>query len=373
MIRLLFIVMLSMIFLGCGATNAGNNAVGKTKPETRVETLDDKADKILSNMKLSEKVGQMVMTGVIGEDITDDSRFILQQYHIGGVIFFDRNMKNPEQVKKFIADLKAAGDNKAPMLFALDEEGGLVSRMKDGLTAPPPAETLGNAGDPSKSYVYMKKTADEMKTMGFNVNFAPVADLALNKNRSFSSDGKIVTLFTNETIKAINDAGLIGTLKHFPGLGGATVDTHTRTAIVNKTKEELLNNDLLPYINANKDYNYFIMVGHATYPALDSVPASVSKAIVTDLLRGELKYDGVVVTDDLNMGAITMYSMEERALKAVDAGVDIILSCHEYEMTEKMYLTILDAVEKGKISEERINQSVKRILKAKIRMQDNNK
>lgn len=371
MIRLLFIVMLSAIFLGCGASNAENVPINKNNVPT--ETLDDKAEKIMSNMKLSEKVGQMVMTGVIGENITDDSRFILTQYHIGGVIFFDRNMKNPEQVKKFISDLKAAGDKKAPMLFALDEEGGLVSRMTDGLTAPPPAETLGQTGNPSQSYAYMKKTADEMKAMGFNVNFAPVADLALNKNRSFSTNGQTVTLFTNETIKAINDAGLIGTLKHFPGLGGATVDTHSGTAVVNKSKEELLNNDLLPYINANKDNNYFIMVGHGTYPAFDNEPASVSKAIVSDFLRKELKYDGVVVTDDFNMGAITMYSIEDRALKAVNAGADIILSCHEYAMTEKMYLAILDAAEKGDISEERINQSVKRIVKAKLKLQENNK
>lgn len=370
-LQFLFIVILSAIFLGCGATNTGK---AKTdNPSAKAETLDDRAEKILSSMKLSEKVGQMVMTGVIGEDITDDSRFVLQQYHIGGVIFFDRNMKNPEQVKKFIANLKAAGNNKVPMLFALDEEGGLVTRMKDGLTPPPPAETLGQTGEPEKSYAAMKKTADEMKAMGFNLNFAPVADLALDKNRSFSADGKTVTLFTNETIRAINDAGLIGALKHFPGLGGATVDTHKGTAVVGKTKEELLNDDLLPYINANNDYNYFIMVGHGTYPALDEVPASISKEIVTNLLRNELGIDKVVVTDDLNMGAITMYSDEERALRAINAGVDMILSCHEYEMTQKMYLAILDAAEKGKISEERINQSVRRIIKAKLRIENNNK
>ncbi|MBO6304774.1 MAG: beta-N-acetylhexosaminidase [Selenomonadaceae bacterium] len=364
MIRIILIITLSLLCLGCGATGAKTTAT-----TAHTETIDDKAEKILSSMKLSEKIGQMVMMGVHGEDITDDSRFLLQQYHIGGVIFFDRNMKNPAQVKKFIANLKAAGDKKAPMLFALDEEGGLVARMKDGLTAPPPAGDIGKTGDPSVSYSAMKKTADEMKAIGFNVNFAPVADLALNKNRSFSTDGKTVALFTNETIRAINDGGLIGTLKHFPGLGGATVDTHKGTAVVNKTKAELLANDLLPYINANHDYNYFIMVGHGTYPALDELPAGFSKAIVTDLLRGELKYDGVVVTDDLNMGAITMFNEEERAVRAINAGVDIILSCHDYKMTEKMYLAILDAAEKGEITENRINQSVKRILKAKIRLE----
>lgn len=365
MIRIIFMVTLSLLCLGCGATGAG-----KTDTAAQTETVDDKTEKLLSTMKLSEKIGQMVMMGVHGEDITDDSRFLLHQYHIGGVIFFDRNMKNPAQVKQFIANLQEAGDKKAPMLFALDEEGGLVARMKNGLTAPPPAGDIGKAGGPTLAYSTMKTTADEMKAMGFNVNFAPVADLALNKNRSFASDGKTVTLFTNETLRAINDGGLIGTLKHFPGLGGATVDTHKGTAVVNKTKAELLSNDLLPYINADRNYNYFIMVGHGTYPALDELPASVSKAIITNLLRGELKYDGVVVTDDLNMGAITMFSEEERALKAIDAGVDIILSCHDYAMTEKMYLTILNAVEKGKISEKRINESVKRILKAKIRMEN---
>lgn len=373
MIRLLFIVMLSALFLGCGATNAEKPVTNAPKAEVKVETIDDKAEKILASMKLSEKIGQMVMTGVLGDKIDDNSRFILQHYHIGGVIFFDRNMNNPKQVEKFISDLKEAGDSKAPMLFALDEEGGLVSRMKNGLTAPPEAKVLGASSDTKAAYNSMKITADEMKAMGFNVNFAPVADLALDKNRSYSSNGETVTLFTNETIRAINDAGLIGTLKHFPGLGGATVDTHKQTAVVNKTKEQLLQNDLIPYIKANKNYNYFIMVGHGTYPALDNVPASISKVIVTDLLRNELNYDGVIITDDLAMGAINMYSVEERALKAINAGVDIILSCHEYDMTRKMYLAILDAAENGKISEDRINQSVKRILKAKLNLQNNNK
>lgn len=372
MIRLIIMITISIFCIGCSFIDAGN-AKNITAPSETTETIDEKAEKILSNMKLSEKIGQMVMIGVYGEDANDDSKFILHQYHIGGVLLFDRNMKNPAQVKKLIANLKAAGDKKAPMFFGLDEEGGAVARMRDGLTPPPSAASIGATGDPSQAYKAMKLTADEMREMGFNLDFAPVADLALDRERSYSANPQTVASFTNEAIRALNDAKLIGTLKHFPGLGGATVDTHKGTAVVTKTKDELLKNDLIPYINVNKDYNYFIMVGHGTYTALDSEPASISKAIITGVLRNELKYDGVVITDDLNMGAITMYGEEERALRAIDAGCDIILSCHDYQMSEKMYLALLNAAENGKLSKERIDKSVKRILKAKLKLEDNNK
>lgn len=378
--RFITIATVSFMCFGCSFTKAEDNAQNNNKKNIEVsetlnkaEIIDDKVEKILSTMKTSEKIGQMVMIGLYGEDVNDDSKFLLHQYHIGGIIFFERNMKNPEQVKKFIANLKAAGDKKAPMLFALDEEGGIVVRMKESLTPPPSAASLGATNDPARAYTAMRPTADEMHDMGFNVDFAPVVDLNLDRGRSYSSDSNTVTNFAGEALQAINDAKLIGTLKHFPGLGGAVVDTHKGTAVVNKTKAELLQNDLIPYINMNKNYNYFIMVGHGTYPALDNSPASISKPIVTDLLRNELKYDGVVVTDDLNMGAINMYTPEERALKAIDAGCDIILSCHEYDITTKMYLALLDAAETGKLKEERINQSVRRILKAKLLLESNNK
>ncbi|MBR3623531.1 MAG: glycoside hydrolase family 3 protein, partial [Selenomonadaceae bacterium] len=353
---------------GCGAEKA-DKAVNPAKENVaeKAKTVDDKAEEIMASMTLAEKVGQMVMIGVHGEDVTDDSRFMLHQYHIGGIVLFDRNMKNAEQVKQLIDNLKKAGDKKAPMLFALDEEGGAVARMRNALTAPPEAASLGSAGDPSKAYAAMKETATEMKRIGFNVNFAPVADLALDRGRSYGNVGDKVSKFTSEACRGIADAGLIPTLKHFPGLGGATVDTHKGTAVVTKTRAELLANDLLPYKNAaNFNYPYFIMIGHGTYSDIDTLPACISNKIVTGLLRKELAYDGVAVTDDLNMGAISMYDEKERAIRAIEAGCDMILSCHEYQIGTNMYLAILDAVEKGRIKEDRINQSVKRILKAKL-------
>ncbi|MBO6178304.1 MAG: glycoside hydrolase family 3 protein [Selenomonadaceae bacterium] len=373
--RLYIVVMLFLFCLfsvtGCGAEKPNSSVKESAVTAEKQKTVDEKAEEIMASMTLAEKIGQMVMIGVHGEDITDDSRFMLHQYHIGGIVLFDRNMKNPEQVKNLIENLKKAGDKKAPMLFALDEEGGAVARMRNSLTAPPEAAALGNTGDPSKAYVAMKKTGAEMKQMGFNVNFAPVADLALDRGRSYGNVGDKVTKFTAEACRGIADAGLIPTFKHFPGLGGATVDTHKGTAIVTKTREELLANDLLPYKNAATfNYPYFIMVGHGTYSAIDDLPACISNKIVAGLLRTDLGYDGVAVTDDLNMGAISMYDEKERAILAIEAGCDMILSCHEYQISTNMYLALLDAAEKGRIKEERINQSVKRILKAKLMLKD---
>ncbi len=337
---------------------------------TAASTLDEKVDAMVASMTLKEKIGQMVMIGIHGTDVTEDSLFMLHQYHIGGIILFDRNMESQEQVKLLNAHLQEKAEEKLPLFIGVDEEGGMVARMKDQLPPPPSAQEIGDTGDPENAREWAEKTAAALKGIGFNLNFAPVADVGMERGRSFSEDPYVVADFVQAAGSGYEREHIIYCLKHFPGLGQSQTDTHKDTSVVSVSLPELRQRDLLPFrrmIAERNPADYFIMVSHAIYPALEDVPASISPVIQTDLLRKELKYDGVIITDDIAMGAVAnYYTPTELALKAVEAGTDIILSCHEYQTGTEVYLHLLDAAEKKKLSEERINESVKRILRVKL-------
>ena len=366
LLSILTMMLISVLLTACSASV-------KAPPEPKIPEdapLDQKVDAVLATMTLKEKIGQMVMIGVHGTDVTEDSLFMLHQYHIGGIILFDRNMESQEQVKMLNAHLQEQADEKVPLFIGVDEEGGLVARMKDKLPPPPAAQEIGASGTPALAGEWAVKTATALKGMGFNLNFAPVADLGMERGRSFSSDPAVVADFVRSAGKGYGQENLIFCLKHFPGLGKGEVDTHKDTAVIRASAEELREQDILPFramITEGDPADYFIMVSHAVYPALEECPASISRAIQTDLLRKELGYNGVIITDDIAMGAVSKYySPEELALKAVEAGTDIILSCHEYQTGTNVYLKLLEAAEQKKISEERINESVKRILRVKL-------
>ena len=362
-------VVLSVLVAGCTA-GTGNSSAPSQKAGAP-PSLEEKADALLASMTLKEKIGQMIMIGIHGTDVTKDSLFMLHQYHIGGIILFDRNMASQEQVKTLNAHLQENAGEKLPLFIAVDEEGGAVARMKDKLPPPPSAQEIGETGDPENARTWAVKTAQALENIGFNTNFAPVADLGTGRGRSFSDDPAIVAEFVDAAAEGYEQENLIYCLKHFPGLGRGTVDTHQDTTVVNASRQELMEWDVLPFqaiIQRRNPANYFIMVNHATFSDLDpGTPASISHVIQTDILRKELGYDGVIITDDIAMGAVAKhYSPTEIAMKAVQAGADILLSCHEYQTGTDVYLRILEAAEKGEISEERINESVRRILKVKL-------
>ena len=335
-------------------------------------STEEQTEKILASMSLSEKVGQMVMIGINETTATDDNLFMLHQYHIGGIILFDKNMQNPEQVRELTATLQREAGEKVPLFFAVDEEGGLVARMKDKLPPPPSAAEVGASGDFHLAGNLAEDISKKLLAMGFNINFAPVADLGTERGRSYSTDPAIATKHIQSAAAGYEKEGMLYCLKHFPGIGKGTVDTHIDSAVVDSSLKELEADDLIPFQTIIKEKNpadYFVMVSHVTYPQLDSgCPASLSKVIQTDVLRDKLGYKGVIITDSVSMGALSKhYSYREIGVKAVKAGADIVLINHDYPYETDLYLGMLDAAEKGEISEERINESVRRILNVKLK------
>lgn len=334
-------------------------------------TIDEKVDKIVASMSKTEKIGQMVMIGIQGTKVDDNSLYMLHQFHMGGVILFDRNMESPEQVKQLTSDLQSQSNEKVPLFIGIDEEGGDVVRMAEKLTPPPSQKEIGETGDIEQAKIWAIKTAKSLKDMGINVNFAPVADVGSNDKRSYSTDTNTVIDFVRAATKGYQQENIIYSLKHFPGIGKGKVDSHVDSSSIDVTKEILMAEDIIPFktiINENKPEDYFILVSHLKYPALDEeYPASLSSKIMTDLLRNELGYKGIIITDDMEMGAVANHNdFKTVGVNAVKAGADIVLVCHEYQHEQDVYLGLLDAVDNGEISQQRIDESVKRIVKAKL-------
>lgn len=334
-------------------------------------TIDEKVDKIVASMSKTEKIGQMVMIGIQGTKVDDNSLYMLHQFHMGGVILFDRNMESPEQVKQLASDLQTQSNEKVPLFIGVDEEGGDVVRMAEKLTPPPSQKEIGATGDIEQAKIWAIKTAKSLKEMGINVNFAPVADVGSNDNRSYSTDVNTVINFVKAAATGYQQENIIYSLKHFPGIGKGQVDSHVEISSIDASKDVLMAEDILPFktiINENKPEDYFILVSHLNYPALDEeYPASLSSKIMTDLLRNELGYKGIIITDDMEMGAVANHNdFKTVGVNAVKAGADIVLVCHEYQHEQDVYLGLLDAVDNGEISQQRIDESVKRIVKAKL-------
>lgn len=333
----------------------------------------DEVEKILQSLTLEEKLGQMMIFGFTGTTVNDDITWMLANYHAGGIILFDRNMENGEQVKALTAGLEVAANEKVPLFFAIDEEGGRVARGKEFLIPPPSQEELGLSGDSTRAYNSANSIAQELKNLGFNLNFAPVADVGINDTRYFSDNANVVADFVLQAAKGYEDAGIFYCLKHFPGIGLGQIDSHQDISTITAAREVLETEDLLPFrkvISERDNSKFMVMISHYKYSAFDAEnSATLSPVVVTEILRGELGFNGVVVTDDLGMGAVSKYHDEKSlGVQAVKAGVDIILSCHEYEKQKTLYDGIFEAVKSSEISEQRIDESVRRILKMKLGM-----
>lgn len=374
-IGIVIIIVIILAILGINNRSIFNDdeQVIQDKQQIKQEnlTIDEKVDKTVASMSQTEKLGQMVMIGIQGTKVDDDSLYMLNQYHMGGVILFDRNMDSPEQVKQLTSDLQAQSNEKVPLFIGIDEEGGDVVRMAEKLTPPPSQKEIGATGDIEQARTWAIKTAKSLKDMGINVNFAPVADVGSNDKRSYSTDTNTVIDFVRAATKGYQQENIIYSLKHFPGIGKGKVDSHVDSSNIDVVKEVLMTEDIIPFktiIDENDPNDYFILVSHLKYPALDEeYPASLSSKIMTDLLRNELGYKGIIITDDMEMGAVANHNdFRSIGVKAVKAGADIVLVCHEYEHQQEVYLGLLDAVNSGEISQERIDESVKRIIKVKL-------
>jgi beta-N-acetylhexosaminidase len=353
-----------LLFTGCGEVQ---------KVQADVMPPPDPLETKLQSMTLEEKIGQMVMIGVYGTELNDDIIYSLNQFHFGGVIFFDRNLESVAQAKKFANDIEYAANQKAPLFFALDEEGGLVARGRHFLEVAPSQEEIGYSGDYGLAKHWAKHNATILKSIGVNINFAPVADVGSRDTRSFGSDAQIVAEFVNAAAQGYEEENFLYTLKHFPGIGKSKIDPHQEISNVEDSKEILDAEDLPPFkkiIREHDNSRFMVMVGHLQYDAIDPVnSASLSPAVMTGLLRNELGFNGVVITDDLEMGAIKNNTeLSTLGVKMILAGGDIALVCHNYESQQIVYNSILNAVKRGEISEARINESVRRILKMKAHL-----
>lgn len=360
---------------GCGLHNPFTSKAEPVTYESVAQSElspEQKADKLVANMSDADKVGQLLMIGIHGTTLNDDAKFMLNEYRVGGIILFDRNMESKDQVKTLIIDINKVGKSAGltPLFLGIDQEGGAVARMDDKLIKVPPAEEVGKMPVEQASSL-AKEIGTELKDLGFNINFAPVADLGLTYGRSYSTSPDEVVRYAGAVGKAYDEAGLWYSYKHFPGIGKTDVDLHADTSIVPVSKETLLSEDtkvFVDLIKQSKPNTYTIMVSHAMYPQIDpDYPASLSKAIITDWLRKDLGYNGVVVTDDMDMGALAnYYTFGDMAVQSILAGSDILLVCHEYEHMQEAYNGLMKAVKDGRISKERLDESVKRILLMKM-------
>lgn len=359
-------------------------AVEKTEPSTKKEkgkkaaNFFDKGDNVVedlvSRMTLEEKIGQMMVVGFQSSQADNHIKTMIEDYHVGGVILYDRNMNTPSQVAALnnsLQDLAAKSKLSIPLLMSVDQEGGSIVRMKDHVSHIPSQQALGQKGGPQLVYNTAVKTGDELKSMGFHVNFAPVLDLSDEDSRSFGSDPSKATSFGGQVVSGLIESGVTPTLKHFPGNGRSSIDPHVETSSVKADQWDLENKDIYPFtqlIKTKDNSDFFVMVTHIKYPAYDKEnPASISPVIIEDLLREKLSFKGLVVTDDLEMGAVNKYfTYEDLGYKAVESGNDLLLVCHTLANQKKVFNGIRDAVKSGKLPESRVDEAVKRILAYKL-------
>ena len=349
-----------------------------TTAATQWETM---AQAMVQNLTLEEKVCQLfiatpeALTGVNRATVAGDAtREALSRLPVGGIVYFAQNLEDREQAMALLSGTQSFSE--IPLLLAVDEEGGTVSRVGSnpamGTTYFSDMADYGDAGDTQAVYQVGLTLGQQLTELGFNLDFAPVADVVTNPNnteigrRSFSSDPETAAAMVGSIVSGFRDGGILCSLKHFPGHGGTETDTHNGRAVTERTLEQMRQAEFLPFQAGIEAGVPMVMVGHLSAPNLNGgadTPSDLSYAVVTEILRGELGFSGVVVTDAQNMGAITdYYTPAEAAVGALQAGVDLILMPADLDEAVQ---GVLDALEAGTLSRERIDESVTRILAMK--------
>ena len=349
--------------------------------ESGEDIYEELVETSIADMPLEDKVAGLFI--VTPESITgvttatqagNGTQEALNQYPVGGLIYFGQNILDEEQIKEMLSNTKSM--SRYRIFLAVDEEGGSVSRVANSsveVTKVEDMAVIGESGDPAKAQESGETISAYLKDLGFNLDFAPVADVVpeggndVLGDRSFGSDPAVAGEMVRGFVTGLQDPKMSACLKHFPGLGEATEDTHETWAEITKTLDEMRASDFVPFqagIEAGAD---FVMVSHVTASAVDSnsLPSSLSEKVITDILRNELGFEGVIITDALNMTAITdYYTPEEAAVMAIEAGADMLLMPDDFT---KAYEALLAAVKDGTISEERINDSLRRIYRVKCK------
>lgn len=336
---------------------------------------------MIESMTLDEKIYQLMMVapealgdGASVTEMTDVVKEGLAKYPVGGVILFGDNIQNKEQTTKLLQNLQGASE--IPLFTAVDEEGGTVSRLSGiegmGVTAQPPMREIGDGGDGKRAYDIGNTIGSEIKTLGFNVNFAPCADTLVDENnteigsRSFGTDATVVSDMVLNAVQGLRDSGIACAVKHFPGHGSAQSDTHSGRAYSERTYEEMQEADLLPFKTGVEAGVDFVMISHMVNSSITKtdMECSMSTNVMTNILRNTMGFPNIIITDSLSMNAITgYYSAGAAALTAFEAGADMLLMPAN---VEEAHAAIKNAVQKGRVSEMRINESVSRVLKVKL-------
>ena len=327
----------------------------------------------ISDLSLEQKVGQLMMVGIDGTGPTEGLSDLIQKMHIGGVVLYPRNIENPEQVLLLTRSIQALNRSVLPILIATDEEGGKVIRFYRDSTSMPGQMAVGATGSPQLAFEVGRLTGMKLRGLGINMNLAPVLDLVVKPEgrvvgiRSFGESPSIVASFGSAYIRGVQSAGVSATAKHFPGHGRTEVDSHKSLPQISSSLES----DLIPFEKAIEEGVDVMMTAHVAYPKLDrsKAPATISPIIISALLRKKLGFKGVVITDDLEMGAIEQqYEIGEAAVQAILAGCDIVLLSRSSTKKKRVYEALLKAVRTGRISPRRLEESLARIhsLKTKV-------
>lgn len=370
---LVLIILLAIIMCGCAKENNKNNENNRQPSKPPQNEVIDPLKKQIEQMSIDEKIGQMVIVGIDGYEMDELSHEMIKQYKVGGFILFKRNIKNAAQTLNLINSLKEINQkNNIPLFIAVDEEGGSVSRMPDEFLKLPTSRAIGKINSEEFAFQIGSVIGQQIKSLGFNMNFAPVLDIDSNPqnpvigDRAFGANSEIVSSLGIATMRGLK-SNVISAVKHFPGHGDTSVDSHIGLPVVNHDIDRLKSFELVPFAHAIENGADVVMVAHILLPEIDEQnPATLSKTVITDVLREEMKFSGVVITDDMTMGAIMeKYDIGEAAVKSVLAGADIILVCHDNEKQIKVPKALKQAVADGVISEDLLDEHVYRVLKLK--------
>ncbi len=338
-----------------------------------------------NSLPREQQIGQFLFIGLPGTELDAETRALVSEIKPGGVIIFGRNVASPEQLRSLLDGVRELVPT--PPLFGIDQEGGLVDRLRRIFTPMPSARTIRQHGDLAAARALGRITGETLRMLGFNINFAPVMsimtddrDLLSNGlySRSYGRSPGEVLGYTTVYMRGLQGTGCLGCLKHFPGIGAGEVDSHEEMPVVRLSHDDLIAQDLAPYIELfqrRDDRVRCVMVSHGGFPNIDIreevtggllVPASLNYNIVTTLLRQELGYKHLVITDDLEMGAIARhYEIGDAAVRAALAGEDMLLICASPDKIRRGYEALLEAAENGRLPEERIRESMVRIGRTK--------
>lgn len=337
-----------------------------------------KIDQLIKSMSLRQKIGQMFVCGFWGTEISEELRQFIRTHQIGGVIYFARNVKTTEQVGRLSRDLQqaAAASGTLPLWISIDQEGGMVARITEGVALMPGNMALAAAGSADWVYESARVSGEELRSLGINLNFAPVLDVNNNPLnpvigvRSYGESPEAVAEYGTLAFRGLQDAGVAATAKHFPGHGDTAVDSHLDLPTITHDRERMDEVELVPFRKAFAEGIDAVMSAHIYFPALEpsKLPVTLSHAVLTGLLREELGYDGVVMTDCMEMKAIAEhYGTVKATVMAVEAGADTVLISQTPQLQVEAMEALEQAVRSGRIAESRIDASVRRLLALKAK------